>query len=212
MNAKKAILFRVFEDNPEMRKIEKAVEILKNGGVVIYPTDTIYAMGCNFNSPRSAERLSRIKGNLASKINFSLICYDISMVSEYANNITTPVYKVLKKGLPGPFTFILHANNKVLRSIHSTKKTVGIRVPNNNIARLIVRELGNPMLSTSIRDDDEVIEYSTDPSLIYEKFEYQVDAVIDGGYGKNVASTIVDCTGDEFEVTRQGQGDFNTLI
>jgi tRNA threonylcarbamoyl adenosine modification protein (Sua5/YciO/YrdC/YwlC family) len=212
MNSAKALLLKIYPDNPELRKIDKVVNILKDGGVVIYPTDTVYAMGCDPMNYKAFERMCQIKGVKPGKVNFSLICEDISQVSEYVKNLGTPVFKVMKKALPGPFTFVLHSGNRLPRNLSANSKTVGIRVPDNNIPRTIVKALGHPILTTSIRDEDELIEYSTDPSLIHEKFENLVDAVVDGGYGKNVASTIVDCTGPEFEIVRQGLGDFNALL
>ena len=209
---KKAVFLRIYEENPEMRKIDRMVQTLQNGGVIIYPTDTIYALGCSCHSSKAIERICKIKGVKPSKARFSLIGYDISQLSGYTKNLTTQIYRIIKKGFPGPFTFILPAGNKIPRELHVNRKTIGIRVPDNNIPRILSRELGHPLITTSIRDDDEVIEYVTDPELIRDKFESQVDIIIDGGYGKNVASTIVDCTGVEFEVIREGLGDFNELI
>lgn len=212
MEKGKATHYRIYEENPEMRKIQNIAEHLKNGGVIIYPTDTIYALGCDVYSNKGINQLCRIKGLKPSKAVFSLIADDISQVSEFAMNLTTPIYKVMKKAFPGPFTFILQASTKIPRSLESNRKTIGVRIPDNNIPRVIARTLGNPLITTSIKDIDEVIEYATDPELIYERFAGSVDAFIDGGYGKNKASTIVDCTGDEFVVVRQGLGDFNELI
>lgn len=208
----KAIFTRIHPDNPELRKIQHAVEVLRNGGIIIYPTDTVYGMGCDLYHAKAFDQLCKIKGVKPGKDRFSLIFYDISQVSEYVKPITTQIYRVMKKGLPGPFTFILQFSNKIPRSLETKRKTVGVRIPDNLIPRLIARELGNPMVTASIRDEDAVLEYSTDPSLIFEKYEGMVDLVIDGGYGKNVASTIVDCTGDEFEVLREGLGDFESLL
>ena len=202
----------MYEENPEMRKIHNIVDHLKNGGVIIYPTDTIYAIGCDVYNNKGINQLCKIKGLKPSKAVFSLIADDISQISGFAMNLTTPIYKAMKKGFPGPFTFILQASTKIPRSLESNRKTIGVRVPDNNIPRVIARTLGNPLISTSIRDDDQVIEYATDPELIYDRFSTNVDAFIDGGYGRNTASTIVDCTGDEFVVVRQGLGDFNSLI
>ena len=207
-----AILTRIFPANPEMRKIQHAVEVLRSGGVVIYPTDTVYGMGCDLYNAKAFDLLCKIKGVKPGKDLFSLIFYDISQVSEYVKPITTQVYRVMKKGLPGPFTFILQFSNKIPRSFETKRKTVGVRIPDNLIPRLIARELGNPIVTSSIRDEDSILEYSTDPSLIHEKYENTVDMVIDGGYGHNVASTIVDCTGDEFSVLRSGLGDFESLL
>jgi tRNA threonylcarbamoyl adenosine modification protein (Sua5/YciO/YrdC/YwlC family) len=206
-----AVTLKIYPQNPELKKIIQVVNILKDGGVGIYPTDTIYGLGCDIHNQKAVERVCQIKGLKPEKINLSFICYDLSHISEYAV-VSTPTFKLMKKALPGPFTFILNASHNVPRILHTPKKTVGIRVPDNSIARAIVKELGNPIITTSIKDDDEVIEYSTDPELILEKFIKQVDFVIDGGAGQNIASTIVDCTQDEFVVVRQGLGDINQFL
>lgn len=199
-------------ENPEMRKINRVVEILRAGGVIIYPTDTVYGMGCDIFNQKAIEKILRIKGIKLKQANLSFICYDLSHISEYARHISNPVFKVMKKALPGPFTFILEASSKVPKILNTNKRTVGIRVPDHNIPREIVNMLGNPIITTSIHDEDEVIEYSTDPGLIYDKYENLVDAVIDGGYGNNVPSTVVDCTGDEFEIVREGMGELNLFV
>lgn len=206
-----AALLKIYPQNPELKKILQLVNSLKDGGVIIYPTDTVYGLGCDIHNQKAVERVCQIKGIKPEKINLSFICYDLSHIAEYAN-VSTPIFKVMKKALPGPFTFILNASNNVPRILHTPKKTVGIRVPDNGIARAIVKELGNPIITTSIKDDDEVIEYSTDPELIFEKFKKQVDYVVDGGFGHNVASTVVDCTQDEMVVVRQGLGDINQYL
>jgi tRNA threonylcarbamoyl adenosine modification protein (Sua5/YciO/YrdC/YwlC family) len=207
-----AELIRIHPDNPDMRKIDQVVEILRNGGVIIYPTDTVYGMGCDIFNQKAIEKILRIKGLKMKNANLSFICYDLSHISEYTRHLSTPVFKVMKKALPGPFTFILEASSRVPKILHANKKTVGIRVPDHNIPREIVNVLGNPIITTSIHDEDEVVEYSTDPGLIFEKYEDLVDAVIDGGYGNNVPSTIVNCVDDEFEVIREGLGDFNQFL
>ncbi|MFD3002023.1 L-threonylcarbamoyladenylate synthase [Pontibacter toksunensis] len=204
-----AILLQIHPDTPQQRKILEAVEILRNGGVIIYPTDTIYGLGCDIHNARAVERVCLIKGIKPDKANLSFICSDLTHISDYAK-IDTPTYKVMKKALPGPFTFVLDANSRVPKYA-GTKKTVGIRVPDNKIALQLVKELGNPILSTSVRDDDEVLEYSTDPDLIFEKYRNLVDAVIDGGPGNNVASTVVDVT-NNFEVLREGAGDIEQFL
>ncbi|MDQ4140689.1 MAG: L-threonylcarbamoyladenylate synthase [Bacteroidota bacterium] len=201
-----ATFLKIHPDNPPMSKIMQVVEILRKGGIVIYPTDTIYGMGCDLHNARALERLCQLKGIKPDKANLSFICADLTHISDYARNISTSVYKVMKKALPGPFTFVLEASGKVPRLGGIRKKTVGIRVPDNQIPLSIVRELGNPIISTSIHDDDEIIEYATDPELIFEKFRHLVDAVVDGGYGNNVPSTVVNCEDDQFEVLRQGAG------
>jgi len=197
---------KLHPDNPSQNKIIHITEILRNGGVIIYPTDTIYGMGCDIFNHKAVEKIKRIKGINSKHLNFSFICYDLSETSEYVRNFSTTVYKVLKKALPGPFTFIMNASSRAPKTVLSGKKTVGIRIPDNNIPLEIVKELGNPIVTTSIRDEDEVIEYSTDPELIFEKFKHQVDAVINGGPGDNTPSTVVDCTDDSFEVLREGKG------
>lgn len=201
-----ALLLKIHPDNPPLTKILQVVEVLRKGGIVIYPTDTIYGMGCDLHNARALERLCQLKGIKPDKANLSFICSDLTHISDYVRNISTPAYKVMKKALPGPFTFVLDAGNKVPRLGGARKKTVGIRVPDNQIPLCIVKELGNPIISTSIHDDDEIIEYTTDPELIYEKFRNLVDIVIDGGYGNNVPSTVINCEDDKFEILRQGAG------
>lgn len=200
------MLLRIHPDNPAERQLRMAVECLENDGVVIYPTDTVYAIGCSIFKPKALERVARIKGLKLEKANFSMVCYDLSHLAEYTRPIPNHIYKLMKRSFPGPFTFILDANNNIPKIFQSKKRTVGIRIPDNNIARELVRLLGNPIVSTSVHDEDDVIEYTTDPELIYEKFGHTVDMVIDGGFGDNEASTVVDCTGDEPEIVRQGKG------
>ena len=188
----KAIFLRLYAANPEQKKLDIILDILRNDGVIIYPTDTVYGIGCSINSRSAIDRIARFKGMKPGKERFSLIFDSLSQISEYAKNIHTPIFKIMKKALPGPYTFILHSSNKLPKLLNSAKKTVGVRVPNHNIPRIIVQQLGHPIITTSIRDEDEIIEYSTDPELIYEKFENLADAIIDGGYGKNIPSTITD--------------------
>ncbi|GAB3572708.1 L-threonylcarbamoyladenylate synthase [Spirosoma luteolum] len=201
-----AELLKLYPDNPDLRRIEQVVKALRDGAVIIYPTDTVYGMGCDIHNARAVERVARIKGIKPTKNDFSFICYDLSHIADYAR-VSNQAFKLMKRVLPGPFTFLLEASGKVPKLLNTNKKTVGIRVPDNAIPRQIVHELGNPIITTSIRDDDEVIEYSTDPELIFEKFAHLVDIVIDGGYGGNVASTIVDATDDDFTIIRQGLGE-----
>jgi tRNA threonylcarbamoyl adenosine modification protein (Sua5/YciO/YrdC/YwlC family) len=208
----RAEFFKLYEENPEQKKIDIILDILRNDGLIIYPTDTIYGIGCSINSRNAIDKLARLKGLKPGKERFSLIFENLSQISEYAKNIHTPIFKVMKKALPGPFTFILHSSNKLPKLLNSPKKTVGVRVPDHNIPRTIVHQLGVPIITTSIRDEDEIIEYSTDPELIYEKFGNLVDVIIDGGYGKNIPSTIIDCTGDELEILREGLGDINSIL
>ena len=200
------MLIRIYSDNPNPREIKKVTECLNDGGVIIFPTDTIYALGCDIFNSRAIDRIAQIKGVKKEKANFSFLCYDLSHLSDYTRPLSNDVFKLMKNNLPGPFTFILEANSNVPKILHRKKKTVGIRVPDNRITLELIRQLGNPIMSTSIRDEDEVIEYSTDPELIHEKFSNQVDIVIDGGYGDNEPSTILDCSGDEIVIVREGKG------
>ena len=200
-----ADLIRIYEENPNPKDIKKVVEVLRKGGLIIYPTDTVYGLGCDITNNSALEKIAQIKQIKLDKANFSFICEDLSNLSDYVKQIDSPTFKLLKRNLPGPFTFILPGNNN-LPNVFKKKKTVGIRVPDNNICRAIVKELGNPIVSTSIKDEDEVIEYTTDPELIHEKWDKLVDIVIDGGYGDNIASTVVDLTGTEPEVVREGKG------
>ncbi len=200
------MLLRINPDKPNFEEIAQVVACLRDGGVVIYPTDTVYGIGCDINKQRAVERVCKIKGIDPEKANFSFVCSDLSHLSDFTKPINTATYKLMKKALPGPFTFILEANNNVPKLFKSKKKTVGIRIPNNLICLEIVKHLGNPIMSTSVHDDDEIIEYTTDPELIHEKYQDIVDIVIAGGYGNNEASTIVDCTEGDYTVLRQGLG------
>lgn len=200
------MLVRLFNENPNPREIRKIVEVLRDGGIIIYPTDTVYGMGCDITNSKAVEKVARWKGIKIEKSNFSFICSDFSHLSDYTKPISNSVFKLLKKNLPGPFTFILDANNNVPKYFKGKKKTVGIRIPDNNIIREIVAELGNPILSTSIYDEDEILEYTTDPELIYEKYQEMADVVIDGGPGELLPSTIVDCSNNDVEIIRQGKG------
>ena len=205
-----AEFLKIYEDKPNETAIKKVVEVLKNGGLVIYPTDTVYGLGCDITNSRAFEKLAKIKGVKLEKANFSFVCSSLSNISDYVKQIDTPTFKILKRALPGAYTFILPGNNDLPKDFRK-KKTVGIRVPDNNIAIQIVEMLGNPIVSTSIHDEDELIEYSTDPELIFEKWQNQVDLVIDGGYGENIASTIIDLTGHEPIIVREGKGDVNVI-
>lgn len=200
------MLLKMYEDNTSHKHILQVVDILRDGGIIIFPTDTVYGLGCDIHHHKAVEKVARLKGLDFKSAKFSFICYDLSSLSEYTKQVNTPIYKLMKRNLPGPFTFILQASNKVPKILKNKKKTVGIRVPDNNIIREIVKELGNPILTTSIHDtDDEIIDYITDPELIYEKYRDQVDMVIDGGFGKVQGSSIVDCTKDDFEIIREGE-------
>jgi tRNA threonylcarbamoyl adenosine modification protein (Sua5/YciO/YrdC/YwlC family) len=200
------MLIRIYPENPNEKAIQQVAEVLRKGGIIIYPTDTVYGLGCDITNHKAIEAICKIRNVKPDKANFSFICYDLSHISDYIKPIDNTTFRVLKKALPGPFTFIFNASHNVPKLLSSNKKTVGIRVPDNNIARCIVKELGNPILSTSIRDADEIIEYSTDPELIHEKYADLVDLVIDGGYGDNIPSTVVDCTSGDFEIIREGKG------
>ena len=205
-----AQLLKIYEDNPNEAAVKKAVEVLKNGGLIIYPTDTVYGLGCDITNLKAVEKVAKIKGIKLEKANLSFICSDLSHISDYVKQIDTATFKLLKRALPGPYTFILPGSSN-LPKVFKNKKTVGIRVPDNNIIRAIVKELGNPIISTSIHDEDEVLEYSTDPELIFEKWQNIVDVVIDGGYGYNIPSTIIDLSGYEPEVIREGKGSLDIL-
>jgi tRNA threonylcarbamoyl adenosine modification protein (Sua5/YciO/YrdC/YwlC family) len=205
-----AQLVKIYPENPNPKELNKVLEVLRNGGLIIYPTDTVYGLGCDITNTKALERIAKIKGIKLEKANFSFICYDLSNLSDYVKQIDTATFKILKKALPGPFTFILPGNNNLPKEFKK-KKTVGIRVPDNNIIREIVKLLGNPIVSTSIYDEDEILEYSTDPELIFEKWQDKVDLVIDGGYGDNMPSTIVDLSEGEPVLIREGKGDFEVL-
>jgi tRNA threonylcarbamoyl adenosine modification protein (Sua5/YciO/YrdC/YwlC family) len=206
------MLIKIYPENPNEKAIEQVAEVLRKGGLIIYPTDTVYGLGCDITNHKAIEAICRIRNIKPEKANFSFICYDLSHISDYIKPIDNATFRVIKKALPGPFTFIFNASHMVPKLLSSNKKTVGIRVPDNNIARDIVKALGNPILSTSIKDEDEIIEYSTDPELIYEKYQDQVDMVIDGGYGGNLASTVVDCTHGDFEIIREGKGELELYL
>lgn len=205
-----AEFIKIYNENPNQKAIDKIVKVLKNDGVIIYPTDTVYGLGCDINSNKALERIALMKGVKLEKAKFSFICDSLSHLSDYVKQIDSPTFKILKRALPGPYTFILPGSNN-LPKVFKKKKTVGIRIPDNNIVKAIVSSLGNPIVSTSIRDDDDVLEYTTDPELIFEKWENLVDLVVDGGYGDNYASTIIDLTGDEPEVIREGKGSLEIL-
>ncbi|HNW98523.1 MAG TPA: L-threonylcarbamoyladenylate synthase [Bacteroidales bacterium] len=200
------MLIKLYPENPNPRHIGQIVECLKNGGIIIYPTDTVYGMGCDIFQHKAVERIAQIKGIRPEKANFSFICYDLSHLSDFTKQISNDVFKLMKRTLPGPFTYILNANNNVPKLFESKKKTVGIRIPDNSIAREIVNRLGNPIMSTSIKDNDDLLQYTTDPELIYERYRDIVDIVIDGGFGGIEPSTVIDCTKEEFDIIRQGKG------
>ena len=203
------MLFELHPKNPNIRDLKKIVDLLQKDGVIIIPTDTIYAMACKLDSKKAIERMAKIAGKKADKVNFSLICSNLSHIADYTTHMDKAIFRLLKNNLPGPFTFILKANNQVTRFFSGNKKTIGIRVPDNVIAQTLVEELGMPLVVTTIHHEDEVLEYMTDPEEIYAKFEYQIDALINGGVGGNVPSTIIDCSNDEMVMIREGKGKLN---
>ena len=205
------MILKIYPENPNQRHLDKVINCLQDGGIVIYPTDTIYGMGCDIFKQKSIERITEILGDRKKKDSMTFICADLGDISNYTKPIPNHIFKTMKKVLPGPFTFILEANNNVPKLLQSKKKTIGIRIPDNPIILEIVRQLGHPILSTSVKDEDEIIEYTTDPELIYERFEDMVDIVIDGGYGDNTPSTVLDCTSGDIEVIREGKGDVSLL-
>ena len=207
-----ASFIRLYEENPDPRKITQIVNVLRSGGLIIYPSDTIYGLGCDIFNQKAVDKVRRIKNINDKKMDLAFVCYDLSHLSVYAKNVSTPVFKLMKKTLPGPYTFILNASSKVPKILKVKKKKVGIRIPNNRIPREIVQELGNPIVTTSLHDDDKILEYATDPELIYEHYKNQVDLIIDGGYGDNQASTIIDYSGEELEIIREGKGEINKFL
>jgi len=204
-----AEFIKIYNENPNPKEIAKVVKVLQSGGLVIYPTDTIYGLGCDITKTKSLEKIAHIKGVQLEKANLSFICNDLSHLSDYVKQLDSATFKILKRALPGPYTFILPGSNN-LPKVFKKKKTVGIRIPDNNIIRTLVAELGNPIVSTSIRDEDDVLEYTTDPELIFEKWQGLVDVVIDGGYGDNEPSTVIDLT-EEPAVIREGKGSLDIL-
>jgi tRNA threonylcarbamoyl adenosine modification protein (Sua5/YciO/YrdC/YwlC family) len=207
-----AELLKIHPLNPEGRKIDRVVSVLKRGGIVVYPTDTIYGIGCDLLNRKAVERLCQILGIKPQKLDLSFICHDLSQISEYVKRMETPVFKLLKKSLPGPFTYIFESSSKVPRVLDVNKKTVGVRIPNHAIPAMIVEQLGNPLITSSIKDDDKIKEYTTDPEEIYEDFKHQVDIVIDGGAGGNIPSTVVDCTTEDLQIIRQGLGNLQQYL
>ncbi|MDB4264493.1 L-threonylcarbamoyladenylate synthase [bacterium] len=205
-----AEFIKIYEENPNPKEIKRVVEVLRKGGLVIYPTDTVYGLGCDITNSKALEKIARIKGIKLAKANWSFICTDLSNLSDYVRQIDTATFKILKRALPGPYTFILPGNNNLPKEFKK-KKTVGIRVPDNSIVKALVEGLGNPIVSTSIRDDDDVLEYTTDPELIFDKWKNLVDVVIDGGYGGNIGSTIIDVSSGQAEVIREGKGSLDII-
>ena len=206
-----AELIDIHPDNPQPNRIEKVVAVLKNGGIIIYPTDTVYGIGCDIHNARAVERLCKIQGIDPRKINLSFICYDLSHISTYTKNLPSNIFKLMKKTLPGPYTFILNANTNVPKLLNTKKNTVGIRIPDHAIPRLLVKQLENPILNSSIKDLDELVQYTTDPEELFERYKHQVDIVIHSGFGGNIPSSVIDCTGNEPEIIREGLGDCTDL-
>ena len=206
------MLVKLYPENPAPRQVEQVADCLRSGGLIVFPTDTVYGLGCDMTNLRAIEKVARIKGVKPEKADFSIICHDLSHLSDFTRPLDNTTFKLMKRVLPGPYTFILNANNRVPKLFKSKRREIGIRVPDNSIALAIVQALGNPIITTSIKDDDEVIEYTTDPELIYERYEHQIDMMVDGGYGNNEASTVVNCTGHEPEVVRYGIGDIDQYL
>jgi len=207
-----AELIKIHPKNPEQRKVNHVADVLKKGGIIVYPTDTVYGIGCDLFNKKAVERLCRILEIKPHKLNLSFICLDLSQISTYVKRMDTPVFKILKKALPGPFTFIFESSSQVPRILDVNKKTVGVRIPDHNVPRMIVQSLGNPLITSSIKDDDKIAEYTTDPLDIYDDLKAVVDLVIDSGAGGNVPSTVVDCTGPELEIIRVGLGDLDQYL
>ncbi|MCC6181887.1 MAG: threonylcarbamoyl-AMP synthase [Bacteroidia bacterium] len=206
------MLLHLNYENPQSKDIDAIVKCLKNDGVIIYPTDTVYSIGCDITSQKAIEKLARLKNIKPEKANFSFVCSDLSHLANYCRPISNTVFRIIKKALPGPYTFILEANNNVPKLLKQNKKTVGIRVPDNPICLAIVKELGNPIISTSLHNtDDEIAEYFSDPEVIHAEYESKVDMVIDGGFGNLYASTVLDCSSDEIVVLREGLGSLDIL-
>ena len=207
-----AEFLKIHPINPEGRKVQRAVDVLRNGGIIIYPTDTIYGIGCDLMNRKSIERLCHVMNIKPQKLDLSFICTDLGQISEYVKRIETPVFKILKKSLPGPYTFILESSAKVPRILNVNKKTVGVRIPDHAIPRAIVQLLGNPLITSSIKDDDVIKEYTTDPEEIYEDFKHSVDLVIDGGAGNNIPSSVIDCTDGQIVIVREGMGSVEQFV
>jgi tRNA threonylcarbamoyl adenosine modification protein (Sua5/YciO/YrdC/YwlC family) len=204
------MIFTIHPENPDSRKIEQVAAILRNGGIIIYPTDTVYAIGCDINSKEAVEKVCRLRKLDPAKAMLTMMCKDISQVAEYAAQIDTPVFKLLRRNLPGPFTMILPAGSKTPKLFINKKKTIGIRIPDNPIVQALIEAMGRPLLTASLKLDDDIVEYITDPTELHDQFEQQVDAVVDGGIGGHEPSTLVDCTGPEAVIIRQGVGVLKT--
>lgn len=205
------MMIRVYPDNPAPRHLKMVTETLEKGGLIIYPTDSVYAIGCDMNNQKAIDRLCSVIGKKPEEANLALICYDLSNISEYTVPFSNGVYKMMRSSLPGPYTFILKANNKVPKLFKNKKKEIGIRVPDNNIPREIVKMLGAPIVTASIKIPDEVSDYSSDPTIIYDAYKDKVDLVIDGGFGSLEGTTVLDCTGEEVVLLREGKGEVEVM-
>jgi len=203
------VLIKIYSENPNPKHIQQIVSVLERGGVIIYPTDSVYSIGCDINNHKAFEKLAKLKGIKPDKAQFAIICHDLSHLSFYTKPLNNSIYKMMKRALPGAYTFLLNASNQIPKIFRSKKKTIGIRIPDNDIARLIVKELGRPLVVSSVKDDE--VEYTTDPELIHEKFGHLVDIVVDGGIGNIEESTVVDCTGNSPEIIREGAGDLDMI-
>jgi tRNA threonylcarbamoyl adenosine modification protein (Sua5/YciO/YrdC/YwlC family) len=203
------MFLKIYAENPAPRHIKMVVDCLNQGGLVIFPTDTVYGLGCSIYQPKAVDRIASLKGIKKEKANFSFIFHNLSMLSDFTHPISSEIYKLMRRNLPGPFTFILEANNNIPKLFQSKKKTVGIRIPDEPIIQAIIAELGHPIMTTSILDDDKILEYTTDPEIIHDNFRDKVDIIIDGGFGGNQPSTVVDCTGNEIIIIRQGKGELD---
>jgi len=206
------MLLQIHPDNPDERKLSQVIKILKKGGVIIYPTDSVYAFACDINSKNAVEKICQLRGIKPNKANFSIVCKDLSELTDFAKQLDNRTFRLMKKALPGPYTFILNASKKSPGIFRKSKKTIGIRIPNNNIALAIVQSLGNPIMTASLKDNDEIVEYTTDPELIHSNMSKMVDVVIDGGFGSNAPSTIIDCSDGEPIIVREGLGDVSDLF
>ena len=204
-------LLKIYEDNPDDRAVREVVECLNRGGVIVCPTDTVYSFACLLGNSKGFDRIARLKGLKPEKAHFSLLCSDLSDLSTYTQHLSNTTFKTMKRVLPGPYTFVLPASNQVPKLYKSSKKTIGIRVPDHSVALAILKALGKPLVVSSVHDDDDVLEYTTNPELIDERWGHAVDMTVDGGIGHLHASTVVDCTGDEPEVVREGLGDVDAL-
>jgi tRNA threonylcarbamoyl adenosine modification protein (Sua5/YciO/YrdC/YwlC family) len=207
------MLIKIYPENPNKREMQQVVDVLQKGGIIIFPTDTIYALGCKASNTNGLEQVCRIMGKKPEKANLSLLCKDLSHITDYTTPIDNTVFRLMKRCLPGPYTFVLNASNQIPKIFkQQSKKTVGIRIPDNNIVLELINMLGEPLISSSIHSEDEIEEYITDPELIYEKYEKHIESMIDGGFGGNIGSTVIDCSGDDIVLIREGKGSVEEFI